>query len=276
MCSRGTPPDACTSPATRLPLELVKIIIAYLFYDMRSLRACTLTCYSWYTAAVPHLHRTLTIKSHYRIQNSLWPNPLRRMNTLGLLPLVKSLWVCGCNNGNVGPSTMPFDHRTLCQVSALTNVQELEVEYLDIPNLIPRIQRYFKHFLPRLRSLGLMDPRGSDRQIIYFIGFFQHLQDLRLMFNGHHPRKQPVIDLTLVPLFVPPLLGRLRMCCTTVGLVKGMIELFKGIRFEQIKLFHVEGMPLLLAAGAETLKSLALTPDDPYGEKHSLDDICSS
>ena len=32
------------SPTTRLPLELVEIIIAYLIYDTCSLRACTLTC----------------------------------------------------------------------------------------------------------------------------------------------------------------------------------------------------------------------------------------
>jgi len=62
--SGGDSPETSTthrSPATRLPLEVVEIIIAYLRYDTRSLRACTQTCHSWYIAAVPHLHHTLTV-----------------------------------------------------------------------------------------------------------------------------------------------------------------------------------------------------------------------
>ena len=56
-------PEAPTirpSPATKLPLELVETIFSYLIYDARSLLACSMTCYSWYIAAVPHLHHTLT------------------------------------------------------------------------------------------------------------------------------------------------------------------------------------------------------------------------
>ena len=150
------------------------------------------------------------------------------MHTHGLLPLVKCLWVYGCNDDNVGLSPMLFNYRTLRQVSALTNVQELEVEYLDIPNFIPQVQRYFKHFLPRLRSLRLSEPRGSDRQIMYFVGHFQHLQDLSLIYSGANLREKPEVDLTLFPPFVPPLLGRLKMRFTTVGLLKVMIDLFGG------------------------------------------------
>ena len=262
-------------PAARLPLELVETIIAYLFYDMCSLRACTMTCHSWYITAVPHLHRTLRIETYSRVRSSRWPNPLRRMHTLGLLPLVKRLVIYGCNSDNVGLSPMLFNRRTLRQVSALTNVQELEVEYLNIPNFIPRIQRYFKHFLPTLRSLGLREPRGSDRQIIYFVGLFQHLQDLSLIYRGVNLREQPVVDLTLVPPFVPPLMGRLKICFTTVGLLKAMIDLFGGIRFWYIRPFHVDGMRLLLDAGAETLTNLVLQPNDPCCGKLSLNGTCS-
>ena len=279
MCSGGTSPETSitrSSPVARLPLELIEIIIAYLFYDMCSLRACTMTCYSWYTVAVPHLHRTLTIETCSRVRNSRWSNPLRRMHNLGLLPLVKCLWVHGCNDDNVGLSPILFNHRTLRQFSALTNVRDPEVEYLDIPNFIPQIQRYFKHFLPTLRSLGLTEPRGSDRQIVYFVGLFQHLQDLKLIYSMANLREQSPADLTLVPRFVPPLLGGLQMRFTTVGLLKDMIDLFGGIRFRCMRLFHVDGMRLLLDAGAETLKSLVLYPNDPRGEKPSLGGTGSS
>jgi len=266
----------CSSPATRLPFELVEIIIHYLFYDMHSLRACTLTCHSWYTAAAPHLHRTLAIKTYSRLRNSQWPNPLQRMHTLGLLPFVKHLIVYRCNNDNVGLSPILFDCCTPHQVSALTNVQELEVEYLDIPNFIPQIQRYFKHFLPTLRSLGLREPRGSNRQIVYFVGLFQHLQDLKLIYHKANLREQPAIDLMLVPPFIPPLLGWLKMRFTTVGLLKDLSDLFGGIRFWHIRLFHVDGMQLLLDASADTLRNLTLDPGDPLGEKYSLNGTCSS
>jgi len=265
-----------SSPATRLPLELVETIIAYLFYDMCSLRACTMTCRSWYTAAAPHLHRTLTTKTCSRIRKSRWPNPLRHMHTLGLLPLVECLWIYGCNNDNVGLSPTLFNHRTLHQFSALTNVQDLEVEYLDIPNFIPRIQQYFKHFLPTLKCLGLREPRGSNRQIVYFVGLFQHLQDLKLIYSGVKLQEQPAVDPALIPRFVPPLMGHLKMRFTTVGLLKDVIEMFGGIRFWHMRLFHVDGMPLLLTAGAKTLKNLVLDPDDPRGEKPSLDGTGSS
>jgi len=266
----------CSSPATRLPLELVQIIITYLFYDMHSLRACTMTCYSWYIAAVPHLHHTLTIKTYSCVQGSRWSNPLRGRHTLGLLPLVRCLWVYGCNNNNVGLSPMLFNRRTLHQVSTLTNVQDLEVEYLDIPNFIPQIQRYFKHFLPTLRSLSLREPRGSNRQIIYFIGHFQHLQDLSLIYSGINILEQPAVDPMLIPPFVPPLLGRLKMRFTTVGLLKVMIDLFGRVQFWHMRLFHVDGMRLLLDAGVETLKNLTLHPDDPHGGKPSLNSTGSS
>ena len=247
------------------------MIIVYLIYDTRCLRTCTMTCYSWYIVAAPHLHRTLTIETHSRGQNSGWPDPLRCMHVLGLLPLVKRLWVHGCNDSSVGLSPMLFGSHTLRQFSALTNVQELEVEYLDIPNFIPQIRRYFKHFLPTLTSLGLREPRGSDRQIVYFIGLFQHLQDLKLIYSGVNLGEEPIDDPTLVPPFVPPLRGRLVMMrFKKVGILKDIIALFGGIRFCRMRFFDVDGMPLLLDAAAETLEVLVMQPDDPRSEQPSL------
>ena len=198
------------------------------------------------------------------------------MHTLSLLPLVKCLWIYGCNDDNVGLSPMLFNCRILRQVSALTNVQDLEVEYLDIPNFIPQIQRYFKHCLPTPRPLRLREPRGSDRQIMCFVGLFQHLQDLSLIYSEADLREKTEVDLTLFPPFVSPLLGRLKMRFTTVGLLKVMIDLFGGVQFWHIRPFHVDGMRLLLDAGAETLKTLVLHPNDPRGEKPFLNGTCSS
>ena len=270
MYPGGASPETSTtpsSPAARLPPEIVEIIIAYLIYDMRCLRACTMICHSWYIVASPHLHRTLVISTHTLGQSTGWQKPFRRKHSLGLLPLVKWLRVHGRNNGYVGLSPTLFNSDTLDQFSALTNVRELEVEYLDIPNFIPHIQRYFGHFLPTLTSLDLKEPRGTNRQVIYFIGQFQHLQDLKLIDVEFYRGEEPANDLTLIPPFIPPLRGRLVMSrFTKVGLLKGMIDLFRGIRFYRMRLFDVDGMRLLFDAGAETLEDLVLDPTDPRGE----------
>ena len=48
------------SPVARLPQELMDTIIAYYIYNTHTLLACSLTCYSWYIAAVRYLHHSLT------------------------------------------------------------------------------------------------------------------------------------------------------------------------------------------------------------------------
>jgi len=246
--------------------------IAYLIHDTCSLRACTLTCYSWYIAAVPHLHRTLTISTDCWGRRFRWPNPIRYMHRFGLLPLVRELRLHLIENSySVGFSPRLFNRHILRQFFTLTNVQRLEIEHLDIPKFMPRIQRYFRYFLPTVRSLALKDPRGSCRQIIYFIGLFQHLQDLELLDCGFSYRQEPAEDPTLIPPFVPPLRGWLWIThFTKVHLLKDMIDLFGGIQFRCMRLFDVDGMRLLLSACAKALKVVTLDPTHPRGEQPSL------
>ena len=269
----GAPPETSNTsppPATKLPLEVVQMMIAHLIYDRRSLLVCSLTCYSWYIAAVPHLHNTLvaTTCSWCSNQTLRWPKPLGNAHRLGLLPLVRKFQLHERPDyGEGGFSPRQFSCRVLRQWFGLTNVQELGLDNLEIPRFIPKIRRYFGHFLPTVRTLALRDPRGSRRQIIYFIGMFQHLQDLKLLYDWAEFQKEPVNDLTLIPTFVPPLRGRLTMTCfTRVGLLEDMIDLFRGIRFRHMDLFYVQGMRFLLDACAETLETLRLYPTDPLGE----------
>jgi len=254
-----------SSPATRLPLELVETIIDYLIYDIRSLRACTLTCYSWYIAAVHHLHYTLIISDSWG-QKFQWPNPLRHMHTLGLLPFVKTLWVCGIYGRAFSPKY--FNRHTLRRFSALNNVHRLMIDYLDTHSFMPRIQQYFGHFMPTVEELCLKNPIGSRRQIIYFIGLFEHLESLNLNYDRFCSQWEPPDDLTLFPPFLPPLRGWLELTSfKRVGLLKDMVDLFEGLRFRCMSLFDVDAMPLLLDACAETLEVLQLYPNDPRGEQ---------
>ena len=242
------------------------MIIGHLAYDTPSLRACTLTCYSWYIAAAPDLHYNFCISNEFWGPKYRWPNALGHMHKLGLLPLVRTFWFRGDNDDDA-LSLKRFNRHTLRQFSALTNVRRLVITYLDIPSFMPRIQQYFGHFPQTVQELYLRAPRGSHRQIIYFIGLFEHLEDLEFHDLLGFPEEEPTDDLTLTPLFVPPLRGGLRLLgFRRVGLLKDIIDLFGGIRFRRMEIYDVDGVPLLLDACAKTLETLTLYPTDPHGE----------
>ena len=272
MHSRGAslkPSTTPSPPATRLPLEVVEMIIAYLIYDIRSLRACSMTCHPWYTAAVPHLHHALLVDINSLDRKFQWSDPIRNMHVLGLLPLVKLFSIRRGGHSKVGFSPELFDRHTLRQFSALTGIRTLWIDDLDIPSFMPMIRQYFGHLFPTVQFLTLREPKGSHRQNIYFIGMFQHLEDLWLLYDDHRVNLQdePADDLMLIPPSAPPLRGRLFLKnFTRVGLLEDMIDLFGGIRFRGMDLFNVDGMPLLLGACAKTLETLRLYPDDPHGE----------
>ena len=195
----------------------------------------------------------------------LWPGPLQNSYELGLLPLVGKRFRFRLDFYPDNKFTLN-DH-TLRYFSALTNLQELGIDHLRVPDFMPNIQRCFGHFAPTLRFLALKEPEGSCRQILYFIGLFPHLQDLKLFYRTPIENRESTADLELVPLSIPPLCGRLTLThFTWVRLVEDMIALFGGLHFRYMDLFRVKCVRLLLAACAETLEVLRLYPTDPYGE----------
>ena len=257
------------SPTARLPKAIVEMIVGYLIHDVPSLRACSETCRSWYTSAFPHLHLTISASINRSFDPKLqWPNPIRSMHTLGLLPSAKKVQIhSGYLGDNFSPSLLGW--RVLRHFSALTNVQELEIDHLDIPNFVPRIQRCFGHFLPTVRSLSLKAPEGSSRQIVYFVGWFQNLEDLSLRdINAYHHGGEPSGGKKLIPRFSPPLRGRLTIWhVNRDSVVRDMIDLFEGIRFDYMDVFNSTAVPSLLCACAKTLRVVRLHPNDPLSKQ---------
>jgi len=128
MCSGGATPATRLPPAIGLPMEIVEMVIAHLVYDKHSLLACSLTCYSWYLAAVPHLHHTLTAQTFPWGEpwKTMWPKPLLRMQRLGSLPLVKKLHIHEDTYYEELERSYPAEFRwCISHLSALTNLQEL-------------------------------------------------------------------------------------------------------------------------------------------------------
>jgi len=268
----GTPetPTAGSSPIAKLPQELVIVIISHFIYDTRTLLACSLTCYPWYIAAVPYLHHSLTTDndedSPWPHSKYYWPGPLRNSYRLGLLPLVKRFRIRLFPLYRQKFTPEWLGRRTLRHFSALTNLQELGIDCLQVSAFMPTIRQCFGHFSPTLRSLALKEPDGSSRQILYLIGLFPKLQDLSLN-SFLTDEEESEVDAELTPLSIPPLRGRLTLArFTGENLVKDMITFFGGIHFRRMDLFMVNCVRLLLDACAETLEALRLYPTDPYGE----------
>jgi len=88
----GNPP-----PETRIahestrcvPHEVVEMITTHLIHDLDTLKMCSLTCRSWYIAAVPHLHHALTLRDDIPSTTHGKLKPLSKLHKLGLMPLVK-------------------------------------------------------------------------------------------------------------------------------------------------------------------------------------------
>jgi hypothetical protein len=258
---------AHSSSIAELPQELVKRIISYFIYDKRTLLACSATCCSWYIATIPHLHYTLTTDDDIRkgSKGHRWPRPLRKSYNLGLLPLVKRLRIRSGDPNYDEFTSRKLGWRALAYFSALTNLQELGIDNLRVSSFFPDIQRYFGHLAPTLRFLALKEPKGSCRQILYFIGLFPKLEDLKINYPTPRNEMESTAGATLVPPSTPPLRGRLTLTCfTREKLVKEMILLFGALRFRQMDLFGVRCTPLLLDACAETLETLRLYPTDAY------------
>ena len=245
------------------------MIISYLVYDTRTLLACSMTCSSWYHAALPHLHSSLTITHSGSIRAPKedkyhWPKSLERTCELGLLQVVKKLHI----RSSVGLSSKQLNNSTLPYFSALKNLQVLQIEKLALPHFMSDFQKYFGHFALNLRSLILKGSTGSCRQLMCFIGLFPKLRDLSL--SSPHLIEGSVEDSSLILRSVPPLSGRLTMhiiTCHQGALINEMINAFGGLRFRCMKLSLVDSglcTWLLLKACAKTLETLQLP--NPHGK----------
>jgi len=268
------------------------MIIAHLTYDRRSLAACSFTSRSWYRAAVPHLHCTLTAQTGYWAYAKIkWPKPLEMASQFGFLPFVTRVSVSASFEDRVSAEDFTFSGWTRRKFSALTNVQELSIERFDIPSFIPRMREYFGQFSPTLRSLTLTIVKGTGRQVAYFIGLFPHLEDVdlqailpyawekqgiglseifQLLYWGYI-RGNKEADPTLVPPFVPSLRGRLTVR-SGGDIAKGMTDLFGELRFRHMSL-RGDRIQHLLHACPNTLETLELDADYLCGKKPSSEDM---
>jgi len=257
---RSAPSETCTAYIStfRLPYDIVEMTIAYLARDLDALKACSLACRSWYIAAVPRIHHTLTLSNKAYDESRRGLEPLSTLHGFGLAPLIREIQVSGTWpewGGWFVPQA--FSPNDLRHFSAFTNVQTLVLRKPDVGKFIPCIEQYFGHFSPTLRSIELAAPCCTPRQLSYFLSFFPNLDDVNIS-SPKSPASAAVPDSELVPFSRAKLRGRLEL--HDDGWVETWTDLIAscgGLRFNYIDLRWVRDcVPFLLGACAETLETL--------------------
>lgn len=247
------------SKPARLPQELVDDIISYVDDDY-TLFSCSMTCRSLrYSARLPPFYSLTSFNvqggGRERVQ---WPIPLQEGCKLDSLPFVRRLYI---RTTTIKPSAFTSDQLrgdSLRHFSALKNLRELWVDNLKLSDFIPHMKQYFGHLESTLQSLALNSPEGSCRTILYFIGFFPKLQDLKLL--NFRSQTETTGSSALVPPSRPPLHGWLRFESSEAGeFVNLMTALHGGLRFRHVELLRVPAdAQRILDACVETLETFQL------------------
>ena len=242
-----------------LPHELVVMIVAYLAHDIRSLKAFSLTCRSWYIAAVPLIHHTLALNlaGGCVVYRSLL-EPISKLHELDLIHLVRAIQVT--QEPGLGWWFLPqsFTGLDLHHFSALANVHTLKIQCLEIYRFIPDIGHYFGHFPQTLRSLTLWQPYCTPQQLSHFLSLFSNLDDVGIR-NAQAYASNPIgPDVELVQFSTPKLQGRLALYGSpSVEIWSHVIASCGGIRFRHMDLRMSAGCaPILFNACADTLETL--------------------
>jgi len=251
--TRGMRESTC-----RFPYEIMEMVTAHLVGDLNALKAFSLTCRFCYLLAVPHLHHTLTLRGTTPDKSRDKLKPVSKLHGLGLAPLVKEIRVTRAHYvGDCWFVPPAFSRRSLRHFSAFANVQALILQNLNISRFIPGIQHHFGHFSPTLRSIVLVQPRCTPRQLSYFLSHFSNLDDINIYQPLRHPHAI-VPGLELVPFSPPKLRGRLKLFEFTWDETwADLITVCGGLQFCYMDLRNFAScVPILLEACAETMETL--------------------
>ena len=242
----------------RPPYEIVEMIIAHLTHNLGALKACSLTCRSWYIATAPHFYHTLALgEKEIPAVPGTGENPLTRLDVCRMPLAVREIWVR--QPGPLWFNPRAFTPRDLSNFSTFANVHTLRLQRLEIPRFIPGVERYFGHFSSSLRSIALYHPIfRSPLQLPYFLSLFSNLDDVEI--RGF-TLLNPSPNTELVAFSAPKLQGELilhsfRASCWA-EIWTYLVASGGGLRFRYMDLrMGRKYAPVLLGACANTLETL--------------------
>ena len=258
---RNSPSRGCSAHESiwYLPYEIMELIVDYITYPT-TLIAFSLTCRSWYIVAAPRLYHTLTLER--RKASNIFrgkERPLSRLRGHPIPLAVREIWMRQREVSWFDPREI--GRRELRNFSAFANVQTLKIQRLDIDRFMPDIERYFRHFSQTLRSITLLKPYCTPRQLSYFLSLFSNLDDVEIRIGG---MPLPESDPEHVPFSTPKLRGRLELdAFPWVEVWTYLIASCGGLQFHYMNLcMSKKCAPILLGACANTLETLRLSAMD--------------
>ena len=251
-----------------LPRELVDKIMHY--NDHQTLKACSLTSRTFYSASRPLIHRRMVLGLCSAIRGSCLDIPFsveayteqadmfhaRYLSAAEERGLLRYGYVREVDL-DLSQLAHPENVLQLQQLRALETVQGLTIESLALRQILPIFDRCFSQFVPTLRSLRLRTTRCENvHQLMEFICKFPHLDDLALtsprlggLLSTNAPpgsegsQRQPL-----------PLRGDL-VLDGTAHLVRALSGVPGGVHFRSVEVDSgQEDLPELLVACSSTLE----------------------
>ena len=227
-----------------LPFEIIEMIIAHPTLDIDTLKACSLTCRSWYTTTVPHIHHTLVLKGGIFYTGRQGLSSLPGLHRLGLIPLVKEIRVGQYSTGGwFRPGA--FNSCQLSRFSTFTNVHTMIFQGLEIYRFVPGIERYFQQFSSSLRSISLYYPTcGAPQYLWHFLSLFSNLEKLHIRYLSTYTSRTHNAE--LVPLSAPISRGRSTLHRFPSTEAWTHLIYFCGIRLHHVVLRNVGARAIIL------------------------------
>ena len=239
--------------SVRLPQEIVDYILDYVSEDRPTLLACTHLSRAWCIGARAHLYRTFTVS------DSMGFDAINDLQSMGTIHLVRKM--------AVAPRMFQTDlivPKITTRLNAFTHLQDLDIRYLNVGELLTRLPRHCDVLKSTVRTLTLRYPRGSTKQILSFVRLFPSLENLSVDNIEQESAPDAVIpDLKSSP----PLTGRL----TLTGILdqefmSGLASLQKGLRFSTLDLQFCGEAQEVIDGCAETMRRFICSPSDFRGK----------
>ena len=252
-----------------LPRELIGEIMHH--NDLQTLKECSLTSRTFYSAARPLIHARmmLGISSAMRCPELSQGAPFDGNTYDEQADVLLARYLSATEErgllryGYIREVSLelfdlvhPEKVLRLQQLRALETVHTLAIDSLALPRILPIFDSCFSQFVSTLRSLSLRDASCEDiNQVTEFIYRFPHLDDLDLTLDGsekgRHAHPGSMWPRPRQPL---PLGGHLRLARPS-HVVQWLVDLPGGIRFRSIYVdSSLNDLEELLVARSSTLE----------------------
>ena len=246
----------CKAGSVRLPQEIVDCILDYVSEDRPTLFACTHLSRTWCIGARVHLHRT------YKVTDSAEIDAINDLQSMGTIHLVRKIVVA-----RRAYQIDPFVPNMAARLNAFLHLQDLDIKYLNVGDLLTWLPQHCDILKSTVRSLTLRYPTGSTKQILCLVNLFSGLENLTVDNIEYGSTSEAV---TPIPESSPPLTGRL----TLTGILdqefmSGLASLQKELKFRTLDLQFCGEAQEVIDSCAGTMRRFICHPSDFRGKPNS-------